>query len=393
MQHRPSQSHLSQSHLAVRFLRPGMMALTLLAATCFPQTASADELLLEDGSKIVGSVQQFTSESVVVQTEFAGELNVPADKVTGVKSTGPVIVTLSTGEQVVGTLTYDADKGHILTGTSSGDVPLNKDDIAAFVQANEANLQTAGLAEPTAETTTANDARLEELKDRYIEALRNQEPNWDVKLQIGINGETGNSESFNVFGGVDAVRTAYDNRLYLDVWGRLNERNGVQTANEIQAGARWELDLTDRLFAYVKGRAEHDEIEDIKYRLTGTGGLGYFVFREPDMEWKVRGGIGYEHETRGDDSKSDNVIGELGYDFRKDFAPWLLFTNSFTYYPTLEDANDYRMEMDTAGEIPLTNDKDWKLRMGMRNTYDSITAPDVERLDTFYYATIVLDLK
>jgi putative salt-induced outer membrane protein YdiY len=376
----------------VRSLRHGIVAFSLLASAALATHATADEVILKDGSKIVGTVDQLTADAVKITTAY-GELSLPKDQLVGVSSAGPVIVTLSSGEKAVGTLTYTADKGHVLTGTTAGDVAVNQEDIAGFVPASEANLQAAGLAEPTPETTAATDAKLDELKDRYIEALRNQEPNWDVKLNIGINGETGNSEAFSMYGGIDAVRTAYDNRLYLDMWGRLSERNGEQTSNEIQAGARWELDLTDRLFAYVKGRAEHDEIEGIKYRLTGTGGLGYFVFREPDMEWKVRGGLGYEHERRDDDSTEDSIIGELGYDFRKEIAPWLLFTNSFTYYPTLERLDDYRMEMDTAGEIPLTNDKDWKLRVGMRNTYDSETAPGVEKLDTFYYATVVLDLK
>jgi hypothetical protein len=44
--------------------------------------------------------------------------------------------------------------------------------------------------------------------------------------------------------------------------------------------------------------------------------------------------------------------------------------------------------MENAAEIPLTKDKDWRLRVGVRNNYDGLPEPDIKRLDTYYFLNI-----
>ena len=55
--------------------------------------------------------------------------------------------------------------------------------------------------------------------------------------------------------------------------------------------------------------------------------------------------------------------------------------------------SDHRLAVENAGEIPLTDEEDWKLRLGVRNQYDSMPVGGAERLDTYYFANIVWDMK
>ena len=94
-----------------------------------------------------------------------------------------------------------------------------------------------------------------------------------------------------------------------------------------------------------------------------------------------------------DGTTEDEGIVEAGVEYMKQIAPWLLFKHSTTYHPTLSDpASDYRIVAETSGTIPLEGDKGWKIKLGMRNEFDSLPRPDVERLDTFYTINLVYEL-
>ena len=63
-----------------------------------------------------------------------------------------------------------------------------------------------------------------------------------------------------------------------------------------------------------------------------------------------------------------------------------------TYSPDFEEFDDYRLDVDTALLMPLKSDN-LKLKLGMRNEYDSQPVAGNERLDNTYYANLLLELK
>jgi hypothetical protein len=79
--------------------------------------------------------------------------------------------------------------------------------------------------------------------------------------------------------------------------------------------------------------------------------------------------------------------------YRKDFTPHLAFEHSTTYYPSFEGFGDYRLLISNAAEVPLNGSKTWKLKFGIRNDYDSMPNPGVEKLDTTYFTNLVVALE
>lgn len=335
----------------------------VLAAIFVCSPAIADEVHLLDGSKLIGAVTRIAGGKVTIKTDFAGAITVDTAKIKGISTTAPANFQLDTGDTVVATLEYDP-----ATGAQSvrGDV----------VGARPVELKQVASAWPRGE------------EDPAIVAAR---PKWKIRLDAGINGQSGNSEIINANGALNIRREAPADRLSLYLTARYTRDNGRRTTNEIIAGALQEFDLNERLFWYLKGELEHDEFENLDLRATATTGFGYFLIREKETELKIRGGLGYQHEAFDDGSVDDQIIAEAGLDFRKDFAWWLQYIHSTTVQPSLENLDDLRIVMSNALEIPLVSDKSWKLKLGVKHQYDAQPEPGVERLDTFYFANIGVD--
>jgi len=309
--------------------------ITLL--TLIPHAATrGDEVFLKDGSRIVGAVQSVFEQKVVITTDFAGDLTSDMEKVAGIKTDEPVAVQLESGERAMGELNYDAaTRQQQVTGELAGQqaVPL------ARVQ----RVWPAGAPDPAVAAAQAEAER--------------QKGKWAVHMELGITGQTGNSEIVNVNGRGSLKRTTPQDRLTIYAQGRLSRENGNTTAREVLGGAKYEFDITDRLFAYGGFELENDEFENLDLRATVTGGLGYFIIREEKTELKFRAGLGLQHESFADGTNADEPIAELGIDFQHDVNEWLRFTHNTTLFPVLDDIGEFRAVMENAAELPLSSDK------------------------------------
>ncbi|MCX5662974.1 MAG: DUF481 domain-containing protein [Planctomycetota bacterium] len=329
--------------------------------------AAADEVVLTDGSKIVGTVEQISYDKLKLKTDFAGPMVIDQARIKGVTTKTPVAVQLKSGERAVGPLEFTPEAGQRVGGENARKVDLGQ--VTA--------VWPAGTDSP----------------DEAAAKLKASASAWKFHLEFGAAGETGNSERLSMNGVAEAHRDTDTDRFVLYAKGRYSQDGGVDSAREIIGGAKLESDLTPKLFWFIHGELENDEFENLDLRATVTGGLGYWIIRKPGREFKVHGGPGYLHESYNDDTRRNNVILEVGEDLRLDIAPWLTFIHSITYYPSLEDFKEYRLVMENAGEIPIGPSKDWKFKLGMRNQYASKPVGGAEKLDTFYFANIVLDLK
>lgn len=325
--------------------------------------ALADEVELVDGSRIVGTNVRVADGKLTIDTAFAKDLAIPMDQVTGITTDAPVAVDLPSGERFIGPLSAHA--GGVTVNSPSGATTVAVGDVARMWNPDG----------PSPEQQAAEAAR----------------PKWAGRFEAGVDGRTGNTERITVQGGASATRSTPDDRLNFYARGRYENQNGTRSANELFGGAGYEYDLNSRTFVFAKFDLEYDEFEDLDLRATVQGGLGYFFIREDDQELKGRVGLGYRHEAFGSGESTNEGILGLGYDYWNQINARTRFTHSGTFTPALGDLSDYTATLDTGLEFALSDDKAWKLRLGMRNEYDPKPAPGVDKLDTAYYANIALD--
>lgn len=202
----------------------------------------------------------------------------------------------------------------------------------------------------------------------------------------------GNTESLNARGRLDVIRKTKDDLLSFFLSVDYSEQDDLRSQNEYRGGISYENMLNERTFWYTRLEMEFDEFENLDLRSTAAVGLGYYWLRKDDHELKNRLGIGYRHEAFNNDISKDEAVLDLGLDYRVDIAPWLQFTHSTTFSPGFEDFDDYRLDVDTAVILPLQSDK-LKLKLGIRNEYNSQPQSGIERLDNTYYANLMLSLE
>lgn len=371
---------ISQGRLGVggtRVVRAGKVGGGWIAATVIgwlaavwatlggPGPACADEVVLKDGSKLVGKVLRIEGGLLRVQTDFAGELTIDVGKVQGITTEESMYVELTTGDRPVARMRYEPDIGQAVQGEMI--MPRRVD--LSLVKA------VWGLGEDSPELVAAKAAMAQ----------------WSIRLEMGVDGATGNTERVSARGRAEVKRVAPKDRLTIYSEGRGSRENGVDTVREVFGGLNLEVDLNERLFTFGRLELENDKFESLDLRATVSGGLGYFVIKEMEHEYKVRAGGGFVHESFTSGDEENSALAELGWDYLKRLTEWLRFTDNLTVYVPVDDVDDWRGVLENALEVPLNSEETWMLRIGMRNQYDALPQEDIERLDTTYFLNLVWD--
>jgi putative salt-induced outer membrane protein YdiY len=384
----------------------GLLWIILTTGLVWGESPAADEVYLTDGSRLVGRIERLSGGELVLTTDFAGQLKIDAAKIRGLTATRRFNLMLKDGSRTSGIPTFDPAAGQQrLTATAFGDVQVAGDQLVAAWAEGAGEPDEVGLTpeqdQRVAELKAKQQSELEKVAAehaRQVHEVKHPPPpgpheRWTARIEIGLTGKTGNIERAAFRGRAQALRETDLDRLLMYIEGNYARDDGRETSNEIFGGARWERDLTDRWFVFLKTELERDEFELLDLRATVTGGAGYFFIRESTHELKGRLGAGIQHESFQDGTSNNDVILEAGYDYRLDILQWLRFTHSLTYYPVVDDPlHNYRLLMETAGEIPL-GEGIWKLRTGMRNDYNAMPRPGIERLDTAYFLNLVAEWK
>lgn len=340
--------------------------------------ARADVITLADGSRLIGNVQRLGDGKLLLETKFAGTLEIDAAQVVSIDTETPVNVGMDTGDRLVGRIEWQPEIERAVVATEWGGVPVNLERIDAIWLPDGKSPEVLAMEEQIAQVRAE------------AEAARAK---WIFTAEAGLLYKDGNSEILNVRGKIELVRKSAKDLMRMYLSAEYAEEDKDRTTHEIMGGGYYEYLFTERFFVYGRLDLEYDEFENIDLRLSTAAGPGYYWIKKQEHELKTRAGIGYLHETYNDGRTVDTAQAELAVDWRIDIAPWLRFTESASYYPTFESIDDYRLVSDSALVIPLGDSDVWKLKFGALYEYKSQPDAGRERLDQTYYANILAEIK
>ncbi len=362
---------------------------------------AVDKVNLKDGTILRGTIGNLVEGKLSFEASFGGSLSIPWAEVTGLQSDGVVSFVLQDGTQLNGTPKV-VEGAQQLYGAPAGVLPLTLANVKSL------SLDAPPVEAPAAPPLTGSEPTAAEER-------------WSGRAELGLNGQTGNKERFDVRAGVDLNRKAEDWRLNLYVKGQYAETNSEQSANEVLGGTRAEWDISERTYVFGKLDLEHDEFEDLDVRATATTGLGHFFVKREKLELKGWLGAGYEHETFKKDPEpvpedlptpttleesirqillitrqnetitttTDEVVAEAGYSYQQELRKNFRLKHGITNYPSVDDPfEQYRVTADTSMEFPVGKEPDWSVRAGVRNEFDAAPQEDVDKLDTTYYLNL-----
>ena len=332
-------------------------------------SVNAATLVLVDGSRIEGNLKKIHNGVVYFETGFAGVLEIPQSQVTTLSSPEPVAIRTESGEVFQGPV-VSTTPGQLTIESSGGPVSTGLGSVTSSWEPGE---QDPIVAE----------------REAFLEG---QLRKWVYQAGVDIRGSDGNSDIFGAALNAEAVLEGPADRLILYGSYRYQETQGVRSEDEQKGGFKYTNFFSQKWGWYVREELERDTFEGIDFRSTTAGGLTYRFIQEERMSLEGSAGISYRYESYVDANQDSD--GFAGLDFRLDygwqFADWGQLTSFVTYNPTFEDFGNYLIEHESGINMPLGTSESWVMRLGINHQYNSEPSGGREKLDTTYFARLIL---
>ena len=193
----------------------------------FSFTLFADQVVLKNGDRLTGTIVKSDGKTLIIKTEFAGDVTVQWPAIQEINSTQSLHVGLNNGQTVVGPV-----------ATSDGNLAVN----------------TSANGTVTTPKTAVMAMRNDAEEAAYQKSLHpGLTQGWAGGANVGFALTRGNSQTKNLALAFTADRKTQTDHLglYLNSVYATNDAPGAipaTTANTIQSGARYDHNITARLF-------------------------------------------------------------------------------------------------------------------------------------------------
>ena len=321
--------------------------------------AVADRVRTVDGAELTGTITLIDAGVIHLETSYAGTLKIKQDQVASFESDEPRVVRLASGTVMAGPISSDGE----------GKIRIRSED--GVLETNTAKVTTAwspGSEDP--------------------EVIRNRRE-WRYQAGLDITGREGNTQRFAIGTNLRAeLKGPNDTLAFYSVYEQAEE-DGNKTEDRIMGGGSYESFFSQVLGWYVRTELESDRIANISLRSTSAGGLSYRFIKKDNQSLIGRSGLGYRF-TSFTDAKDDESSATLDFGLAHTYRLNDMFSmnNDLTYVPAIDDFGNYRVVHDSGFEVPVGTGENWKLRLGVRNEYQSETSAE-EKLDTSYYTRMI----
>jgi putative salt-induced outer membrane protein len=292
------------------------LSLVFLVLTSF---AAADQVVLKNGDRLTGSIIKSDTKSLVMKSQFAGEVTIDWSAVQQVTSDQQLHVATSNGQTAVGEVS--SHDGELEVASATGPVVIPKDSVVLM----------------------RNDAE----QSAYDQSLHpGLGQNWAAGANVGFALTRGNSQTKNLAVAFNADRkTLHDElKLYTNIVYSTNDAPGAvpsTTANSEQGGVRYDRNLTPRTFAFVGADFQADSLQTLNLRSILGGGIGFHVIRRENATFDLLAGGNYTRESYDPFSRSIGAL-TLGDEFTRKVGAHTVITQSLYFYPDLTNTGEYR---------------------------------------------------
>jgi putative salt-induced outer membrane protein YdiY len=317
----------------------------------------ADQVVLKNGDRLTGTITKSDDKTLLIKTEFAGDVTVQWPAVQEVTSTQPLHVALSNGKTVVGPVTTTDGTLAVVT-PASGTVNVSKADVTAL----------------------RSDAEQVDYEKSLHPGLLQ---GWKGGANVGFAFTAGNSQTSNLALAFTADRkTTHDDiSLYANSVYSTNNAPGATpttTANAIQAGARYARNLNPRLFAYGAADFQTDALQQLNLRSVLGGGLGFHAIKSDTTTLDFLAGPNYTHESYVTVTNSFLAF-TVGEELSHKFGASTIVTEKAYYYPDLsQNLGQYRTAFNLGSVTKISK---W---LGWQNAFSDIyvTNPPIQPAGT-----------
>jgi hypothetical protein len=322
------------------------LALCLIPAAVIP--AAADQIVLNNGDRITGTIQTADSGKLTILSPIAGTITVNMVNVKTFSTDGPIRIVLDDGTVINQRVTEGSD-GNI-------------------------------------ETAAGGMLAVQSVPLVRIDSINPPPIAWNGSVTFSGSLDQGNTYAEQVGLNVDLFRRSKNDRIEVQgqyLFGK-QKINGITSTSTDQ----WDIEasynyfMTKKLFVLGDIRVEKDRINHLDIRVTPNAGFGYQFVETPDFNANVQGGLAWVYEDYTNVAAPDeNLSLRLAYHIDKTL--WSERIKAFSdcqYFPGLQNASKYLILFDAGVRLALT--KTMYSEFKTEVDYDSHPAPMSHRTTT-----------
>ncbi|PQO27984.1 hypothetical protein C5Y96_16535 [Blastopirellula marina] len=210
---------------------------------------------------------------------------------------------------------------------------------------------------------------------------------WKNSAELGLNGQTGNTESNSLRVGAKIKREGDATVFSADIRHlRTSDKDGLTQNNAyVKHKLEWPLKIHEKWSLFEKTDVEYDEFKAFDMRLVFNGGVSYKPYKTDATDWTLSIGSGFSQEYG---SPQKGIIPEatLGSELTHQITEKQSFQIKFEFFPAFEANQGYRSVTDASYTIAL--DHGLSLKLSAEDRYDS--TPNNRKRNDLDYACLLI---
>lgn len=327
--------------------RPPGRRIFCAATLCVTAGAQADTVELDNGDRLSGTVESLSATRLILNTPYAGRLDLPRTHVRALRTDAPARLRLADGTEMDGLLEPAGERAvRIRIGARTLTEALPIEGIAAI--------------NPPRATGA---------------------PEFKARLSLGGNLARGNTDARTLHAAGEWVARSAAERITLDGEANAAEQDGVETASNARLELKYDHFVAPDRYLYANMRFEHDGQADLDLRSTVGVGGGWQLFERKDRILALEGGLSYANEDYG--SAPDQRFPGARMALKYEQALWgdrVRFFHDSDLLLSLESLSDYFLHTRTGVRVPLGA----RLGVGahINADYDNVPAAGQKKTDT-----------
>ncbi len=296
------------------------LSLVSVALFVFAQFSAADQIVMQNGDRLTGTIVKSDGKELVIKTDYADEIKVQWKAVQHIDSAAPLHVESKDGQTATGVVNtlgasltvQTTDKGEVTVAKSTVALIRNQDEQAAYEQT---------------------------LHPDWLHS-------WTGGANVSFALTRGNSQTKTLALAFTADRKTLNDHLglYANSVYATNDAplaSPSLTADAVQGGARYDHNLTSRVFGFAAGDFQTDALQLLDLRSVFTGGLGYHLIKREHTTFDLLGGANYTREKY--DTFSRDVAGlTLGEELATRLGASTDLIEKLYFFPDLSETGEYR---------------------------------------------------
>jgi len=322
--------------------------------------SKADQVTVENGDRVSGTIVKSDRSTMTMKTEFFGEVTIPWDSIEEIISDQELFVTASNGQVLVGTVSTTGSRLQVRISQAET-VPVEKAVIETLRSQAEQD---------------AYEAEIERLRNPGLLDF------WSGYIDGGFSFSGGNADTSAIVTSMRTQRRTPRDKIsiYATTLFAQNSNSGVSetTANAIRGGTRYEVNVSDRLFTFGFLDLEFDEFQNLDLRSVLGGGLGWRLQNTDRTVFNVFSGGSFNQEFFTSETRRNGEI-LLGQELTYQLVESTALSERFSFYPNLSNTGGYRFQFDSTLTTELAK---WlALHITLSDRFLSNPTPGVKKND------------